>query len=108
MAASYTSGPDEPGELSAREKKILAAIEYDLLVADPTLARHLECADWPRTGTRWRAAVRHGVLLIAALIILIITAAAIPPAWWAALGLLTTLLLVPWILLFPTDHPNQG
>jgi Flp pilus assembly protein TadB len=107
MAASYNSGPDEPGELSAREKEILAAIEYDLLVADPTLARHLECAGWPRAGSRWRAAARHGALLIAALIILIITAAAIPPAWWSVLGLLSTVLLVPWILLFPTDHPNQ-
>ena len=65
----------------------LVAIEYDLLVADSTLARHLECADWPRAGTRWRAALRHGALLIVALII---TAAAIPPAWWGALGLLTT------------------
>jgi hypothetical protein len=74
MAASYNSGPDEPGELSAREKEILAAIEYDLLVADPTLARHLECADWPRAGIRLRAAVRHVALLITALIILIIVA----------------------------------
>ena len=106
MAASYTSGPDEP-ELSAREKKILAAIEYDLLVADPALARHLECAGWPRAGSRWWAAARHGALLIAALIILIITAAAIPPAWWGVLGLLSIVLLVPWIVLFPTDHPNQ-
>ena len=107
MAASYTPGPDEPGELSAREKEILAAIEYDLLVADPTLARHLECAGWPRASSRWRTAARHGALLIAALITLIITAATIPPAWWGVLGLLTTSLLVPWILLFPADHPNK-
>ena len=50
MAASYTPGPDESGGLSAGEQKVLAAIEYDLFVADPTLARHLECADWPRAG----------------------------------------------------------
>ena len=107
MAASYISGPDESGGLSAGEQKVLAEIEYDLFVADPTLARHLECADWPRAGTRLRAAVRHGALLITALIILIIAATAVPAGWWTALGLLTTLLLVPWILLFPTDHPNQ-
>jgi Protein of unknown function (DUF3040) len=67
MAASNTSGPDESGGLSVREQKVLAEIEYDLFVADPTLARHLECADWPRA--RLRAAVRYVVLLIAALII---------------------------------------
>jgi len=39
MAASNPSGPDEPGELSAREKKILEGIEDDILTADPTLAR---------------------------------------------------------------------
>ena len=107
MAASYTSGPDEPGGLSAREKKILAEIEYDLLVADPTLARHLECARWTRAGRQWRAAGRHGALLVVALIILMITAAAVPPSWWGALGLLATLLLVPWILLFPSGHPDH-
>ena len=107
MAASYISGPDESGGLSAGEQKVLAEIEYDLFVADPTLARHLECADWPRAGIRLRAAVRHGALLITALIILIIAATAVPAGWWTALGLLTTLLLVPWILLFPTNHPNQ-
>jgi hypothetical protein len=39
MAASNTPGPDEPGELSAREKKILEGIEDDILTADPNLAR---------------------------------------------------------------------
>ena len=106
MAASNTSGPDDSGGLSAREQKVLAEIEYDLFVDDPTLARHLECADWPR-GIRRRAAVVRVALLVAALIILIVTASALPGDWWSALCLLTTLLLVPWILLFPSDHPNQ-
>jgi Flp pilus assembly protein TadB len=107
MAASNTSGPDEPGELSAREKKILEGIEDDMLTADPALARHMTRADLPRAGTRWRAAARHGALLIAALIILVIAAAVLPSTWWGVLGLLTTLLLVPWILLFPTHHSNR-
>ena len=107
MAASQSPDPDESSGLSAQEKRILAAIEYDLLVADPTLARHLECADWPRAGTRWRAAARHGALLIAALIVLILAAAALPSSGWQVLGLLTALLLVPWILFFPTSHPHQ-
>ena len=85
MAASSTSGPDGPRGLSAREKKILAEIEYDLLVADPTLARHLECAHWPRIATRRAGSrPRHRALLIAALIILIIAATAVPSGWWAA------------------------
>ena len=107
MAASYTSGPDESGGLSAHEQKVLAAIEHDLFVDDPSLARHLECARWPRAGIRRQAALRHVALLIAALIILIIVATAIPADWWGSLGLVATLLLVPWILLFPSDHPDQ-
>ena len=95
MAASYTSGPDESGGLSAHEQKVLAAIEHDLFVDDPTLARRLEGAHWPRAGTRRRVAVWHVALLITALIILIITASALPADWWSALFLLTTLLLVP-------------
>ena len=107
MAASNTSGPDEPGELSAREKKILEGIEDDIVTADPRLARQMTRAAWPKAGTRWRLAVRHGALLIAALIILVIAAAVLPPTWWGVLGLLTTLLLVPWILLFPTNRSHR-
>ena len=107
MAASNTSGPDEPGELSAREKKILEGIEDDMLTADPALARGLTGANRPRPGPRGWAAARHGVLLILALTALIVAAAVMPSDWWHVLGLLTTLLLVPWILLFPTDHPDQ-
>ena len=107
MAASNTSGPDEPGELSAREKKILEGIEDDMLTADPTLAHQMTRAAWPKPGARWRAAARHGALLIAALIILIIASAILPPTWWGVLGLLTIVLLVPWILLFPTNRSHR-
>jgi hypothetical protein len=85
LAASSTSGPDGPRELSAREKKILAEIENELLVADPTLARHLECAHWPRAESQRRAVARHRALLIPALIILITAATAVPSGWWGAL-----------------------
>ena len=87
MAASNTSGPDEPGELSAREKKILEGIEDDMVTADPRLARQMTRAAWPEAGTRWWLAVRHGAFLIAALIILVIAAAVLPPTWWGVLGL---------------------
>jgi Flp pilus assembly protein TadB len=107
MAASNTSGPDEPGELSAREKKILEGIEDDILTADPNLARKMTRAARPKPASPWRATARHGALLLAALIILIIAAAVLPPTWWGALGLLTTLLLVPWILLFPTNRSHR-
>ena len=107
MAASNTSGPDEPGELSAREKKILEGIEDDMLTADPTLAHQMTRAAWPKPGARWRAAARHGALLIAALVILIIASAILPPTWWGVLGLLTIVLLVPWILLFPTNRSHR-
>jgi hypothetical protein len=107
MPTPYLPTPDEPSELSAREQKILASIEDDLLAADPTLARHFQCAYWPRAVTRSRAAARRGVLLIDALIILIAAAAVTPPDWRHVLGLLTALLLVPWILLLHTGRPNQ-
>ena len=107
MAAPQAPDPDEPGGLSAREQKILAAIEADMLTPDPALARGLTGANRPRPGPRGWAAARHGVLLILALTALIVAAAVMPSDWWHVLGLLTTLLLVPWILLFPTDHPDQ-
>ena len=50
MAASNTSGPDEPGELSAREKKILEGIEDDMLTADPTLAHQMTGRPGPSPG----------------------------------------------------------
>jgi len=106
MAASNTPGPDEPGELSAREKKILEGIEDDILTADPNLARKMTRAARPKPASPWRTTARHGALLLAALIILIIAAAVLPPTWWGVLGLLTTLLLVPWILLFPTNRSH--
>jgi hypothetical protein len=81
MAASNTSGPDEPGDLSAREKKILEGIEDDILTADPNLARRMTRAARSTPGARWRATARHGALLLAALIILIIAAAVLPPTW---------------------------
>ena len=107
MAASNISGPDEPGQLSAHEKKILEGIKDDIVTADPSLARQMTRAAWPKAGTRWWLAVRHGAFLIAALIILVIAAAVLPPTWWGVLGLLTTLLLVPWILLFPTNRSHR-
>jgi hypothetical protein len=39
---------------------------------------------------------------------MIIAAAAVPAGWWSALGLLTTLLPVPWISLFSSDRPNHN
>jgi hypothetical protein len=108
MAASNTFGPDQPGEMSAREKKILDGIEDDMLTADPILAHQMTRAAWPRPGARWRAAARHCALLIAALIILIIAAAVLPPTWWAVLGLLTTVLLVPWICSSPPAAPTES
>ena len=68
MAASNTSGPDEPAELSAREKKILEGIEDDMVTADPSLARKMTRAARPEPGSRGWPAARHGALLIAALI----------------------------------------
>jgi Protein of unknown function (DUF3040) len=101
MSASYPCDPMEPGGLSRYEKKILAAIEQEIQTTDPTLARHLAYGKRLTTRTPWRAPVRHGTLLLTALIVLIIATAPLPPGSGLVLGLPTTVLLVPWSLLFP-------
>ena len=60
MAASYTPGPDDPGELSPYEQKILTGIEDEIHTTDPDLARRLTDAD--RLGTKLRAVARHGAV----------------------------------------------
>ena len=108
MATPDVPRPDEPDGLSGRERKILAAIEKEMFTTDHTLARDLTGAQRLRHRSRVWAALRHGVLLVVALIILIVAAVMMPTSWWHVLGLLTALLLIPWILLFPTDHPNRS
>jgi Flp pilus assembly protein TadB len=108
MSASHPRDPEEPGELSSREKKILAAIEQEIQTTDPTLARHMARRKRLKTRTPLRAAVRHGTLLIIALVILIVATAVLPPDSWIIMGLLTTVLLVPWILLFPAGRSPKG
>jgi Flp pilus assembly protein TadB len=105
MAASSTPGPDDPGGLSPSERKILAGIENDIHTTDPSLSRRL--TDAYRGGTRLRALARHGALLVAALVVLMVAAAVLPTHLMGLLALLTTLLLVPWILLFPTDRSHR-
>jgi Flp pilus assembly protein TadB len=105
MAASYTPGPDDPGRPSPHERKILAGIEDEIHTTDPTLARRLTDAD--RRGTKLRAVARHGALLVAALVVLMVSAVVLPTHLMGLLALLTTLLLVPWILLFPKDHSRK-
>ena len=105
MAASYTPGPDDPGGLSPAERKILAGIEDEIHTTDPTLARRLANAD--RRHTKLRALARHGALLVAALVVLMASAVVLPTHLMGLLALLTILLLVPWILLFPKDHSGK-
>ena len=105
MAASYTPGPNDPGGLSPYERKILAGIEDEIHTTDPTLARRL--ANAGRSGTKLRAVARHGALLVAALVVLMVSAVVLPTHLMGLLALLTSLLLVPWILLFPKDHSRQ-
>ena len=95
MAASNTSGPNESGGLSAREQKVLAEIEYDLFVADPPSPVTWSAPTGPGPGSdRGQPSGTS-------------RATAVPADWWGALGLLATLLLAPWILLFPGDPPTR-
>ena len=105
MAASYTPGPDDPGGLSPYEQKILAGIEDEIHTTDPDLARRLANAGQSRITLR--AVARHGALLVAALVVLMVSAVVLPTDLTGLLALLTTILLVPWILLFPKDHSRK-
>ena len=105
MAASSIPGPDDPVGLSPYERKILAGIENEISTTDPTLARGL--ADAHPGGTKLRAVAHHGALLVAALVVLMAAATVLPTHLNGLLALLTTLLLVPWILLFPTNLAHK-
>jgi len=105
MAASSTPEPVDPGGLSPSEKKILAGIENDINTTDPGLSRRLTHAHG--SGTKLPALARHGALLIAALVVLMVAAALLPTHLMGLLALLTALLLIPWILLFPTARSRR-
>jgi hypothetical protein len=109
MAHSSPPGPlDRPddghadhGRLSSWEQRVLDRIEDDLTGSDPDLARRMA----PRIGPD-AALLREALLwlarLVGALVVLIVIATVVPESGWAVLGVVTALVVLPWLLLCAT------
>jgi hypothetical protein len=102
MSTSSNPGPDDHDALSAWERRVLADIEEDLSATDPGLAHAM--ARRPRVPSRaevrwWPMSLRSTLLLFVALALLIVAAALVPASWSALLGLITTVVIIPWLLL---------
>lgn len=91
---SPQSGPDEPGSLSPRERKILASIENDLSAADPALARRLA-----RRLPTALVPFDKRCALVAGFLVLMVVAGLIPAGLTVLLVLLASVLLASWMLL---------
>jgi hypothetical protein len=106
MTASSTPGHDDHDSLSERERRALAGIERDLAASDPRLVQRLSRARPYRSAPRWwwPLSVPTTGLLLVGLIVLVVVGSLLPASWWAVLGLVTTLVVVPWLLLAVTEN----
>ena len=104
MTASSTPGHDDHDALSERERRVLAGIERDLAASDPRLVVEFTRRRRYRPAPRWwpLSGPSTGLLLVG-LLVLVLVGALLPASWWAVLGLVTTLVVVPWLLLAVTD-----
>lgn len=101
MSASSASGSGD-GALSARERQILAAIEQDLNATDPRLAHRLSRPMRTSTARWWPISLRCTLLLVVVLVVL--AGATVFAPSWTALGLITGIVVVPWLLLCAADR----
>lgn len=105
MTTSHNPGPDDPDHLSPWERQVLAGIEHDLAASDPGLADEMSRPPgrrwWPLSGPMT-------VLLVLGMIVLVLVGALLPASAWAVLGVVTTLVVVPCLLLAATEkrHPS--
>jgi Protein of unknown function (DUF3040) len=104
MTTSSTPGHDDHDALSEWERRVLAGIERDLAASDPRLVRELNRRRPYRSAPPWRPlSVPATGLLIAGLLVLVLVGALLPASAWAILGVVTTLVVVPWLLLAATE-----
>ena len=109
MAASYAPGPDDPIALSAREKRILHAIEDQVWSSDPAFGLRMAAGPVPRRGGSWAA---DGLYPTAAVLLLLVVTAVLPPSWRGVLGLVLALavMVLPRLLLrrIERNTSNRG
>jgi DUF3040 family protein len=103
MTASSNSGPDGHGALSSWERQVLARIENDLAASDPRLAKEMSDRGHRATSRWWPLSAPCTGLLFVGLLVLVLFGALLPASAWAVLGVVTTLLVVPWLLLAATE-----
>ncbi len=104
MSTSSNPRPDDHGGLSPWERRVLADIEHDLAASDPRLVRELSHRRRYRSAPRWwPLSVPITGLLLVGLLVLVLVGALLPASWWAVLGLVTALVVVPWLLLAATE-----
>jgi hypothetical protein len=104
MTASSTPGHDDHDALSEWERRVLAGIERDLAASDPRLVQELSSRGRYRSTPRWwPVSVPATGLLVVGLLVLVLAGALLPASGWAVLGLVTTLVVVPWLLFAVTE-----
>lgn len=104
MTASSTPGHDDHDALSEWERRVLAGIERDLAASDPRLVQKLSSRERYRSMPRWwPLSVPATGLLVVGLLVLVLAGALLPASGWAVLGLVTTLVVVPWLLFAVTE-----
>ena len=106
MTTSSSPGPDDHDALAPWERQVLADIEDDLSASDPRLADEMSWYAAGRAQHWWPLSVRSTCLLFIALTVLVLVGALLPTSWWAVVGVVTTLVVLPWLLLAATEK-NQ-
>ncbi|TQM36434.1 DUF3040 family protein [Pseudonocardia cypriaca] len=95
--------------MSPWERQVLADIERELATSDPHLARTFNGRGRRRAiASRWPVSLPATGLLLAGLLVLVLIGALLPASWWAVLGVVTALVVVPWLLLAATEKNGRG
>ena len=108
MATPLGSEPDGRDALSPWERRVLAGIEDDLATSDPGLAQKIGHCGSLRAPAWWPLSARCAVLLPVALLVLVVASVLVPASGWLVLGLITLVVVVPWILLCIFDQRGSG
>jgi DUF3040 family protein len=103
MTTSSNPGPDDHDALSPRERQVLDGIEHDLTASDPHLARELRNRGRGSMSRWWPLSAPSTGVLVLCLLVLVLVGTLLPASAWAVLGIVTTLVVLPWLLLATTE-----
>ncbi len=103
MSTSSNPLPDDHDGLSPSERRALADIEHDLAASDPRLVREFSSRHRHATPRWWPLSASMTGLLIVGLLVLVLAGALLPASWWGVLGVVTALVVVPWLVLAASE-----